>query len=274
MASLAIKDRYLDAAVARQYDRERFSSFAGRTFDQLEQRTLRSVVKRVRCDIADPVVLDIACGTGRITELLLDEGLGVIGGDISTAMLRVAQSRLTRFGSRVSFRELDLDRLSLENDSVDLVTCIRLLHHVDSPARAQILGELARVTRRFVIVNVSYSSPVYALRRRLKRALGQGVSEASSTWVEIQREASSAGLRIEDSRFVWPLMSEDLVLLLSKTSHADDVGRNRRSIGSPLGKTNIIADSPVWTSRPGQAPIGDVVNSAGSAAVRRATLDG
>jgi ubiquinone/menaquinone biosynthesis C-methylase UbiE len=216
MTKRNIKDQYLDDAVATQYDRDRFSSFVGRTFNRLEKRTLRSVVTRAKRELPNPAVLDIPCGTGRITELLLEEGLTVTGGDISAAMIDVARRRLARFGAQVSFRQLDLDRLAMEDDSVDLVTCIRLLHHIDSPARARILRECARVTRRFVIINVSYSSPLYRLRRRLKQAMGQGVSAASSTWTEIEQEAESAGLRIETAQFVFPVVTEDLVLLLRK----------------------------------------------------------
>jgi ubiquinone/menaquinone biosynthesis C-methylase UbiE len=217
MAHRTVKHGYIDENVAGQYDDERFVSIVGRSFDALEKRALRSVVRRAVAGVQHPAVLDIPCGTGRITELLLDEGLTVVGADVSEAMIAVAQRKLARFGDRISFRQLDLDRLELPDNSVDLVSCIRLLHHIDSVGRAQILKELARVSRRYVLVNVSFSSPVYALRRSLKRVLGQGISAASSTWDDIRREAAQAGLRVEYSKFVLPLATEDLILLLRKT---------------------------------------------------------
>ncbi len=213
-----VKDRYRDLAVARTYDGERFTSVVGRSFDALERRALAAVVRRAVCEVARPAVLDVPCGTGRITSLLLEQGLTVTGGDISTAMIQVAREKLARFGSRVSWRQLDLHRLALADNSVDLVTCIRLFHHLKSDARAAILCELARVSRRYVIINVSLSSPIYRGRRRLKRALGQAVSQESSTWAEIRRESAAAGLRLEAQRFVWPLVSEDLILLFRKTT--------------------------------------------------------
>ncbi len=217
MAHKTVKHGYVDERVAGEYDEVRFSSLVGRTFDRLEKRTLRAVVRKTVNHFGGrPSVLDLPCGTGRITELLLDEGLTVIGGDISEAMMAVAGRKLARFGDRVSFRRLDIDRLEMGDNSVDLVTCIRLLHHLDSNARAQILKELARVSRRYVLINVAFSSPVYALRRRLKMLLGQGISASSSTWDEIRREAAEAGLRIESSKFVLPLATEDLVVLLRK----------------------------------------------------------
>lgn len=212
-----VKQRYQDRSVAQTYDHERFSSVVGRMFDRIEKRALASLLRRVTDEIPDPSVLDIPCGTGRITEFLLQRGLTVVGGDISHEMMAVAKEKCSPFSPRVSWRRLDLERLEVDDNSTDLVTCIRLFHHLESDARGSILRELARVTRRFVLVNVSFSSPWYRMRRRIKRALGQGVSTTSSTRAEILQEVSRAGLQVEARRFVWPLLSEDLVLLLRKT---------------------------------------------------------
>jgi len=218
MSTDGIKDQYTDEAVAQAYDRERFVSFVGRTLDRLEQRALgRALALALGSRVVpEPLVLDIPCGTGRITERLLERGLTVIGGDISPAMMDVARVKCARFGSRVSWRQLDLDRLEMDSGAVDIATCFRLFHHIDSTARAAILRELARVSRHFVIVNVSYSSPFYRWRRRAKQALGQGISRTSSTAAEIEREAAAAGLRVIARRWVWPLVSEDLVIVMEK----------------------------------------------------------
>jgi ubiquinone/menaquinone biosynthesis C-methylase UbiE len=211
-----VKDHYQNREIAQAYDRERFRGVVGRTFDALEKRALRKALGVVGKALPRPRVLDVPCGTGRITELLLEQGLDVTGGDISPAMMEVAREKTARFGEHVSYRQLDLDRLDLPEGSFDLVTCIRLFHHLETGARGRILGELARVSRRFVLVNVSLSSAYHRLRRRVKRFLGQGVSRTSSTWTEIYREAAAAGLRIEKHFFVLRAVSEDLVLLLEK----------------------------------------------------------
>src|SRR5687767_15988311 len=60
----------------------------------------------------DETVIDAGCGTGRITELLLErlpEG-HVIALDVSPAMLAEAGVRLARFGGRVTLLEADLNR--------------------------------------------------------------------------------------------------------------------------------------------------------------------
>jgi SAM-dependent methyltransferase len=213
-----IKRHYQDESVASRYDAERFDSVIGRAFDAIEKRAVRKVVDLVRNEISNPRVLDVPCGTGRITEVLLEQGLEVVGGDISLQMLEVAGAKLSRFGDRVELRRLDLDRLQLSDGSFELVTCIRLLHHLQTEERAPILRELARVSNCFVLVNVSYSSSYYRLRRRLKRVLGLGHSRASSTAAEIEREASAAGLVLVRRAFIAPLGSEDLLLLFRKAA--------------------------------------------------------
>jgi ubiquinone/menaquinone biosynthesis C-methylase UbiE len=148
--------------------------------------------------------------------VLLEEGLVVTGGDISEAMLAVARQKCDSFGEQAAFRSLDLDSLDLSDRSFELVTCIRLFHHLKTLARAAVLKELARVSTRYVLVNVSFSSPYYRLRRSVKRQLGQGVSRASSTWSEITWEATAAGLRVACTRMVLPGVSEDMIVLLEK----------------------------------------------------------
>lgn len=216
MTTAVVKDYYQDQDVARAYDRERFHGWAGRTFDALEKRAVRRGIRAVRPALSDVKVLDIPCGTGRITEVLLDEGLCVTGADISEQMMEVAQLKCRGFGDRVEFRRLDLDALELPDESFDLVTCIRLFHHLESPARQKVLKEIARISRQFVLANVSLSTTYYRLRRRAKHLLGQGVSRTSSTWREIRREVAAAGLRIHARYYVARGLSEDLVLLLTK----------------------------------------------------------
>lgn len=217
MTTAIVRDHYQNEQVAQRYDAQRFANPVGRAFDALEKRTFRAVVELATGELPDqPHVLDLPCGTGRITEVLLDAGLQTTGGDISAQMIDVARHRLDRFGDRIAFSRLDLDHLDLPDDSFDLVTCIRLFHHLQSADRAAILQSLARVTRRFVIVNVAYSNPYYRLRRRIKRTLGQGVSRTSSTWHEIQDELHAADLTLRHMRFMLPGVSENAILLLEK----------------------------------------------------------
>jgi ubiquinone/menaquinone biosynthesis C-methylase UbiE len=212
-----VKHFYQNRQIAQDYDGERFSSFSGRIFDYLEKRAIERAIQDAQRKNCVSTVLDIPCGTGRITEWFLKRGFSVLGGDISQEMMAVGRIKLASFSDHVTFRQLDLDHLDLPNSSYDLVSCIRLFHHLETNQRTAVLRELARVSRKYVLVNVSYSSLIYRQRRRLKQWLRQGVSRTSSTWAEIQCETRDSGLQVVSYHFIFPLVSEDLVLLLERS---------------------------------------------------------
>jgi trans-aconitate 2-methyltransferase len=81
----------------------------------------------------DETVLDAGCGSGRVTERLLErlpEGR-VVALDGSAAMLDAARDRLARFGGRVEFVRADLEeRLPLRPESFDAVLSTATFHWV------------------------------------------------------------------------------------------------------------------------------------------------
>ncbi|MEX0167697.1 class I SAM-dependent methyltransferase [Streptomyces sp. LMG1-1-1.1] len=85
-------------------------------------------------------LLDLACGTGLVTERLTRPGLGVYGADAAHAMLRTAAGRVPGRTVRADAR-----RLPLPDASVDAVSAVWLLHLV--PFAPEIVAEAARVLR-------------------------------------------------------------------------------------------------------------------------------
>ncbi|MFJ5832624.1 methyltransferase domain-containing protein [Streptomyces sp. NPDC093089] len=85
-------------------------------------------------------LLDLACGTGLVTERLARPGLGVYGADAAHAMLRVAAERVPGRTVRADAR-----RLPLPDASVDAVSAVWLLHL--APFAPEIVAEAARVLR-------------------------------------------------------------------------------------------------------------------------------
>jgi trans-aconitate 2-methyltransferase len=77
-------------------------------------------------------VLDAGCGTGRVTELLLDRlpRGRVIALDRSGGMLDEARRRLARFGDRVTYIQADLERPLPVDELVDAVLSTATFHWV------------------------------------------------------------------------------------------------------------------------------------------------
>lgn len=90
-------------------------------------------------------VLDVACGTGYGSVILLENGqaLSVLGIDISAGAIAYAQERYSPRGP--SFQVGDILDLSQVNRLFDLIVCFETIEHTRAPKRA--LAELARLLR-------------------------------------------------------------------------------------------------------------------------------
>ncbi len=89
-----------------------------------------TVLERLPLD-GDERVLDAGCGTGRVTEQLLERlpSGEVVALDASSTMLAEARRRLSRFGDRVRFVQADLVN-PLPLDAVDAVLSTATFHWV------------------------------------------------------------------------------------------------------------------------------------------------
>lgn len=99
------------------------------------------VVRAILDGIAPGVALDAACGTGRQTKALTAYGHHVIGVDQSPQMIAKAREH----APDAEFRAGHLERLPLDDDSVDLAVCTLAMTHL--PDLAPGMKELARVVR-------------------------------------------------------------------------------------------------------------------------------
>jgi 2-polyprenyl-3-methyl-5-hydroxy-6-metoxy-1,4-benzoquinol methylase len=161
-------------------------------------------------------VLDIPSGTGRISRWLLEQGFQVECGDISREMLDVAQQRVNGLPGVLGFDLLDVYNIARNEAAYDCVTCIRLFQHLKSEERAAALKELGRITRRFVIVNVMYTSSYYGAIRKMRKLLGGYAPRYTTSDQELKRETEAASLRIVQQRFSQPGYNGNLLLLLEK----------------------------------------------------------
>jgi ubiquinone/menaquinone biosynthesis C-methylase UbiE len=201
--------------VAEAYDARRFRSLGGRLYDRQEKKAIDRLLTLAEREAPFREVLEMACGTGRISELLAGRGYQLTCGDVSREMQEVAERRLAS-AANVRFKILDIYAIAEPDASFDCVCAFRLFQHLTSDERARALRELARVSRRFVVVNVMYTSPYYSFIRRVRQALGRYTTRYTSSKAEIEAELRFAGLKLVRSIFTQPGFNGNLVLLAER----------------------------------------------------------
>lgn len=110
--------------------------------------------------------LDAACGTGRLSSLLVERGYDVAGIDGSPEMLDLAR---TRFPD-ATWREGDLHALPVEDSSADVVLTGLALAHV--PSLEPVFAEFARVLRPGGHLVISDTHNEVILRGSIVKCLG------------------------------------------------------------------------------------------------------
>ncbi len=96
-------------------------------------------------------VLDAGCGPGILMQLLAEFGLDVTGVDHSDAAQALADPEIK---SRIHVAELK--ELPFSDDSFDLVICREVLEHIPLRDYLTVIGELRRVSSRYVYVTTRF----------------------------------------------------------------------------------------------------------------------
>ena len=204
-------------SVVGRYDEKRFTSWGGRAFDSMEKRSISALLNKAISNDRIQSVLELACGTGRISELLAGRGFELTCGDISEEMLDAARQRLrAHSGAEVRFTTLDIYDLGQYESHFDCVCCFRLFQHLTTEERSRALREMAKATKQYVLVNVMYTSSYYGLLRKVRKVLGRYITRYTSSDEEITRELEFAGLRKVAQKLSQPGFNGNLILLLER----------------------------------------------------------
>ncbi|SMO75841.1 class I SAM-dependent methyltransferase [Halorubrum cibi] len=136
------QDWYQADEVAEEYEDLRFSG-GGALIDRREKEAVLSALGPIDDGHR---VLEVACGTGRFTTMLADQGADIVGLDISREMLEQGRENAAETGvsDTVEFLRGDASRLPFPDDHFDSVVAMRFFHLMDEPL--QFMRELRRVS--------------------------------------------------------------------------------------------------------------------------------
>jgi len=199
--------------IADRYDPERFhNSVWGRLYPILEERI---IAKALRKYASGTRALDAACGTGRVTLLLQKLGFAVVGCDISASMMNVARRKVNEDSRAPSFVQADARRLPYRDSSLDIVSCVGLVMHLDQTPRVEVLRELRRVSRGTVIVQFGCRTTILRLIERITKRKAGNVKYPIDE-KRMEADIRDSGLKEEARSWVQRPLSSSVVLVLSK----------------------------------------------------------
>jgi SAM-dependent methyltransferase len=156
---------------ARVYQHNRYRSVDQAWVNRREQHLVKTLLTSY--GLAGSSVLDIPCGYGRLFPLYTCLGMDFIGVDLNPGMLQLATQYDQSTGQGRILHGSIFD-LPFAGACFDVVLCIRLLHHQFHDAeRQRLVSELARVSRRYVLLSYYHFDWLHAcscfLRWRKKR---------------------------------------------------------------------------------------------------------
>ena len=115
-------------------------------FVNVVNRRTHTALRKIVADLIQPgdCVLECACGTGLLTEVIARRCARLTATDFAPKMLARAKKNCAAFGN-ITFEQADITALGYPNGSFDAVVAGNVIHLLDNPMKA--LGELDRVCK-------------------------------------------------------------------------------------------------------------------------------
>lgn len=197
-------ERFDAAPVAAQYP----SAYGSRWRERREAACLRRLLATVP---RASRVLDLPCGTGRLTPLLAERDLLIVGADSSPKMVELAainwQHRRADYPATADarFEVRQGANTGYTDGEFDAIVCNRLFHHFrESEVRVSVLREFRRICQGSIFVSYFDAFSLDALRFRL-RHWWRGVEPVDRIPIPFEtmaRDVAAAGLAVERSSSV------------------------------------------------------------------------
>jgi ubiquinone/menaquinone biosynthesis C-methylase UbiE len=152
--------------MANSYDRDRYVSEASRFMNRIEIRVITDWVHGDR----GRSLLDVPCGTGRLTIAVAHLFERVIAGDISNGMIAVLNNKIrSKSINNIALLRINSRRLPFPENTFDIVLCVNFFHLIHNNEKHVFMAEFSRVLKprgKLILENVS---PIYGQLHRLVR---------------------------------------------------------------------------------------------------------
>jgi len=216
-ASVEYRQRYRDAAAAREYNVAYEEAAGKRWSTRREGRLLESLLSRAG---RAAVLLDLPCGGGRLSRFLEGHAELLVEADVARGQLAYAMHHRT-YRRAPAWLGASALHIPLRTGAVDGVVCCRLSHHLPTGGeRERLLAELLRVGRRFVIVTFFDFHSLKNALRRLRRPFNHKPAKSAMRVAEVAAIARRYGARLVACPPLFRLSSGHRYALLEKVGDA------------------------------------------------------
>ncbi|HLC59846.1 MAG TPA: class I SAM-dependent methyltransferase [Candidatus Nanoarchaeia archaeon] len=164
-------------------------------------------------------VADLGCGNGDFTlQLAMSHpSINFFGGDFSKEGISLAKTA-SKNVKNIKFKSCNIVATGLHDGSFDLTICMNTLHHIHKDDLPKSLKELARITRKYLIVEIKNANNIYNKRINDRRDFPHNFT----TEEYVETNLKKFGFKLEKSKpiFLLESLSPIVVLLFRKIKNA------------------------------------------------------
>ena len=180
------------------YEKKRYRGIDQRLVHAREERIIKKILKKIIED--SQFALDVPCGYGRFSHLLLDKGFFVVNSDLSFHMVKRAVQRRqgdNRFAAAGVVADA-MQGFPFKKNVFNILLSMRFFHHVhEAKEREFIIKEFFHASEKWVILSYYQANLLHLFQRRIRRKIKK--SKTSIKMIspdEFQREVEAGGFRI------------------------------------------------------------------------------
>ena len=200
------------------YERRRYKGIDQKIVDSRERNILKKILKRMTS--YSRLALDVPCGYGRFSQLLLERNFSIVSSDLSFHMVNRAVHRdlgkdnQKHLGCIVDAKKL----MPFMACSFDIVFCMRFFHHVhEKKERETILKEFSRISRKWLILSYYEINQLHLLQRKLRKKMNKSRTRIKMiSNKDFYEEAEKTGWRAIKIFSLFPGIHSQHIALLRK----------------------------------------------------------
>ena len=140
-------------------------------------------------------VLDAPCGVGRVSVWLAQQGFQVTGVDLGEAAVELTRETLAQNNLAATIEAQNIMSMTYHDEQFDGSICLRLLHHFEHQEdKINLINELCRVTKKYVVISYFSTRSVTSIKRRIRHLVsGKPVKQYPDRLEDLEKKFAANG---------------------------------------------------------------------------------